>query len=716
MKKKNVSFWLSFSLVLFFVTMMTTESVNAAELVLQDDSLFVSFDSGSGAMTRLERKSTHWAIERRQELGISFRMHVPLPDRRFNFVNGQKQKTSKAEKISKNQILLQWKNLSSENGGELPITLTAHVTLENGKLTFGTSVENNSALTIESIDYPYFGDFNAPSRNDKMDVLTMWYGNLESNEIYPNFNNSKGYWGVFNPTKTFDSFKSLFCLIQSSGQGLYLQMDDPTQPYLMQYTFEQHPGVVQSINNPVPKEDAISGLTVKMEFRTCHLVFAKPQSTVQLAPVTLCSYSGDWHAGVDLYKKWRAGWFKPAHTPDWVNDVNSWLQLQINSPEQDYRVSYTDLVKYGEECAANGVKAIQLVGWNRGGQDGGDPALDTDPGLGTWKDLYDAITKIQGMGVKVILFGKINWADRTTDWYKKELYKYAATDPYGIPYEHIGYSYYTPTQLAEINNRRRDVMDFLCPAYQDLMTKEFQKVLKLGASGWLFDENCHHGMVKYNFAPNHGYTPPGFIYAGDIPMAAKLRKAADEVSPEFLFAGEGHQDWLMQYYPCSYFRISGGSVPVSRYIDPKSPLMVAATGIDDREMLNLILLNRYIISYEPYNFKGHLTDFPRTLAYGKKIDDLRRRYKEWLWDAEFRDTEGAKVAADGSFRYSVFVTAEGKRAVVVANMEAGKSIVAQIELPNPGKLLAASPEQLNAWVTSGKLQIPARSAVVLMEQ
>jgi hypothetical protein len=419
---------------------------------------------------------------------------------------------------------------------------------------------------------------------------------------------------------------------------------------------------------------------------------------------------------VDLYKQWRATWFKPPHTPEWVENVNSWQQLQINSPEQDYRVPYAGLVRYGEECARNGVSAIQLVGWNHGGQDGGDPAQDTDPGLGSWQELHDAIARIQAMGVKIILFGKLNWADMTTPWYTRELYKYRCTDPYGIPYEQGGYSYYTPTQLAGINNRRRAVMDFLSPAYRDIATKEFQKLLALGGSGWLFDENCHHGPVKYNFAPDHGYTAPGFIYGGDIPMAAQLRAAADQVSHDFIFAGEGHQDWLMQYYPVSYFRIDNGSTPVERYIDPQAPLMVAVTGLDDREMLNLILLDRYIISYEPGNFKGHLTDFPLTLAYGNKIDSLRRKYKAWLWDAEFRDTLGANVSADGAHRYSVFITRTGKRAVVVVNQEPNKAISAKLELANPGQLVVATPEQPDARPASGTLEIPPRSAAVVMEQ
>ena len=133
-------------------------------------------------------------------------------------------------------------------------------------------------------------------------------------------------------------------------------------------------------------------------------------------------------------------------------------------------------------------------------------------------------------------------------------------------------------------------------------------------------------------------------------------------------------------------------------------------------MLNLILLNRYIISYEPYNFKGHVTDFPLTLAYGKRIDALRAKYREYLWDAEFHDTMGAKVTcADGSPHHSVFVTRSGKRAVVVVNLEQNKSIGVTIDLPNPGKLAVVTPDQPEQQPTNGTLQVPARCAAVILE-
>ena len=53
-----------------------------------------------------------------------------------------------------------------------------------------------------------------------------------------------------------------------------------------------------------------------------------------------------------------------------------------------------------------------------------------------------------------------------------------------------------------------------------------------------------------------------------------------------------------------------------RVICSEVPLMTAMTGFDDRNMVNQCLMYCYIISYEPYNFKGRLSDYPLTVAYG----------------------------------------------------------------------------------------------------
>lgn len=93
------------------------QSIPAGGVVLEDGSLVIAFDSSSGALVRFERKSTRWKMQRRPELGVSFRLHAPLPKRRDNFVLGQKQRAIKVEKNSDRQVNLQWKNLIGEHGG-----------------------------------------------------------------------------------------------------------------------------------------------------------------------------------------------------------------------------------------------------------------------------------------------------------------------------------------------------------------------------------------------------------------------------------------------------------------------------------------------------------------------------------------------------------------------------------------------------------------------
>jgi hypothetical protein len=684
----------------------------SGEVILQDDEFLLAFDPASGALARLEHKPTHWVVQRRPALGVSFRMLVPIPGRRANFVLGQKQRAVSVRKISDSQVRIVWNKLVSEHGGVLPISFAATITLKNGRLSFDATVENQSAYPIETIDYPYFGDMNPPATDSSISARTMWYGNLGNDDLYPNFASEKGYWGVDFPTKTFGTNRSLFCLIQAPDEGLYFEMSDPSLPYYLEYTFEQHPGVVHG--TVVPKADEFSGFPVHLEFRTCHFVFVQPHSTRTLVPIGMRGYKGDWHAGVDVYREWRDTWFKKPHLPAWTRDVHSWTMLRMNTPEEDYTISYKKFVEYGEEYAKYGVAAVQLVGWNIGGQDRGDPSQDTDPHLGTWQEFHDAIAKVQSLGVNVILFGKLNWADLTTEWYKTELYKYEARDPYGIRYEQGGYNYVTPTQLAGINTRRRAIMDFADSRYRAIAEREFQKVLALGSTGWLWDEICHHAGAIYNFAPGHGYNPPGYIYAGDLPLCSALREAADKISPDFLFAGEGPQDWLMQYFPVSETGVS--ATPICQYLDTRNSLMLAGvSGFDDREQLNNILLNRCVIQYEPFLYKGHLHDFPLTMAYGKKIDDLRRKYKAYLWDGAFRDNLGAEVTASGLHEYSVFLAENGKRAIVLVNPGSESAITAKVRLANSGDLIMATPEEPDGKPTDGTLRIPARSAAALIE-
>lgn len=285
-------------------------STRAGEAVLEDDQLLAAFDTDSGALTRLENKTTHWTIERRQELGVSFRLLAPLPGRRYNFVLGQRQHASEVTKVSDQQVRIQWKDLLSEHGGVLPMVFTTTVTLTNGQLTFEGVLEDNSDIPVETVEYPYLGDLNPPSRDVNFAAHYLKGGKgggMQSDELYPHFNNEKGYWGDFFPTKMLETAPhDLYCLLQAPDEGICVAMKTNALPYRLDYYFEQRPGLVSSVNQLVPKEDEIGGVPSHLEFRPCHFVFTGAHSTVTLVPVVLTCYSGDWHAGVNLYKQLRS--------------------------------------------------------------------------------------------------------------------------------------------------------------------------------------------------------------------------------------------------------------------------------------------------------------------------------------------------------------------------------------------------------------------------
>jgi hypothetical protein len=146
--------------------------------------------------------------------------------------------------------------------------------------------------------------------------------------------------------------------------------------------------------------------------------------------------------------------------------------------------------------------------------------------------------------------------------------------------------------------------------------------------------------------------------------------------------------------------------------------MIAATGWNDRQMINRALLYRYVISYEPYNFKGRLDDFPLTIEYGKKVDLLRRAFKAYLWDGDFTDTVGASVTVGGKLhsQYTVFVKqGSGARAVAIANPSNTDEIMCDVILPNARRMSTVTPEAPEPREFSGQLRIPAESAAVLVE-
>jgi len=704
-------------------------------ITLKNEALHLEFNADNGALTKLVAVETGWEILSRAQLGLSFRLLLPLPVRRNNPVYGQKHKVSHVESEA-GSVTFTWDRVVSEYGGAHNLKVTLKVALNQRQATFTMHLENHSDCTVENVYCPYFGEVKRPEGEPWFKTFSYSYASAQEWSLWPTYQNSRGYYGIDFPTQFATDSSSAgapmspFVLLRGARQGLYVGISAP-QTELVAWHTELRPGYDNSLstrtsanmhqlNGRVPDTDTLSGKDVAIRFGAVHVPYILPGETRTLTPVTIEPYQGDWQHGVDIYKQWRSGWMTTSKIPDWAKEPHSWQQIHINSPENELRMPFRDLPLIGEDCARHGVKAIQLVGWNHGGQDQFNPSHVPDPQLGTVEELKDAIAKIQSMGVKVILFAKFTWADRATERFRTVLNRQAIKDPYGDYYHYMGYQYQTATQLLDINTKRLIPMCFLSEEYLRVCESEFKQCLELGADGILYDESQHHSPALLCFDLSHGHRYGAMVYANDRELIHRFARLSASVRPDYLFAGEAIYDWEFEAYHLSYHRGERVAyIPLSRYMLPFAPLMTAVTGFNDRNMINQCLMYRYIISYEPYNFKGRLDDYPLTMAYGKQMDALRTELREILWDGEFRDRIGAQVTVDGQIHhpYSVFENhLTRKTGVVVVNYDETVSITAKVKLDNGRALTRYRRVEDADWrSTTVGVVVPPLSAAVVLE-
>src|ERR1035437_4684262 len=97
------------------------------ELVLENHALKAVFNGKTGALETLAGKKSGWVINRRPELGLSFRMLLPLEGRRNNPVLGEKQAPPEIKKNADGSLAFTWRKVTSQHGGEHDITFTGTV-------------------------------------------------------------------------------------------------------------------------------------------------------------------------------------------------------------------------------------------------------------------------------------------------------------------------------------------------------------------------------------------------------------------------------------------------------------------------------------------------------------------------------------------------------------------------------------------------------------
>ena len=649
-------------------------------LTLENQNVTVVFDAESGALIRMTDKNSGWEIMKREVLGQSFELLLPMEgpqmtdaDRRYNVVKGVEQANPVIERVG-NKITFTWKGMRSEfMDQEADITFKGEVSLTDRGLEFSGDLTNHSEYPVEYVSWPCIGEITVPDKTQPLYHSTR----SDQRDLFPHFFNQHGYWGVDYPTSTYVLPEKSFLQVNDRERGFMIYNREMPK-YMTITSFELIPGYeIRGVN---PYEDEIDGEMVRIQFKANHIVYNRPGDASTIDPIQFITYKGDWTKGVDLYRNDRvklANRQKKA-VPQWLAAPSTWRKVGIGSG--------TDLLHYVSESAQCGVDVLLVSGWYR----------DVDGHIAEVPGLEEAIAKCQKQGIRVVL--ETNWTsvDKHAQGYKENFRKYVMVDPFNMPY-----NYHNMCPNA--------------PAIQQWVKKEWLKLPALyAADGYMNNDHNHNSKTFMCFDRSHNHRFGEPTIAGmmkiDTEMVEALAADGNKVA-----LGQDFIEHQNDIYDGCQVNVDDNFYARHRYMDPSIPMVVRVEVRNARKGMNEALLNRMHIAYDLNYFNDNLADYPHIAKYGNQIKTLREHYSDYIWNATFDGHNGAVVNGD-NLEYSVFIAGNGKRAVVVVNKSTDRASKANVMLENNSSLIYATPELPESKVFNGTVELAPLSAVIIMEK
>ena len=224
-------------------------------ITLENDTLKLGFDRKTGCLVAATAVESGWQVLNRPQVGLSFRLLVPLSeDRRNNPVFGEKQALAHIEASEDHKrAIFVWDGVDSEVGGHLAIKLTLEVSLDQRGAVFAMTVENHTPYIVENVYCPYLGDIQPPPAAEFLKSFSSAYGTATEFSIWPTYQNLRGYFGVDYPIQFATASSSVgtpmtpYILLRSQDQGLYAGVTEPSAELVAWHT-ELRPGYGSSID------------------------------------------------------------------------------------------------------------------------------------------------------------------------------------------------------------------------------------------------------------------------------------------------------------------------------------------------------------------------------------------------------------------------------------------------------------------------------------
>ena len=608
--------------------------------------------------------------------GLLWRLYYDSPSEKEIQILGSEQHPQLS--LEDNAITLRYDKLISR-GSEIDMQVTLTVTLEDDKVRFGSSIENNQPHTVvRELHYPLVHGAKLPK--DHKLFTSEAGGQLFSSPVGVISKISSSPYK--KPEQIFRQkdvkygakvFMNCFGLL-GQNQGLYFGSHDQT----FQDTWH---GLRAYRNSADGKYDVL-------EFGFFKYPHCFAGEKWECNANVIAPYTGTWHVASRIYRQWVNTWWDHRKTPDWVYGMKSWQRVIFKHQYGETLFRYSDLNGKvdlaGQSVSCN---ALFLFGWWAEGMDHGNPDYSPDESQGGDAALKEEIARYQANGNHLLLYYNGKLIDRESRFYR------SGAGPRVCRHDNTGseilerYKFTGQgTWLGEYDQRTFAVATMMDPEWNQVLMKLQDRAHELGAHSVFYDQLGYIEKESTNWDTSREYPVPDVFGIQKRAQCLKLlRDRYAHSDPDFALGAEGTVDALAQYcdYTHGYPANDGPErwLNFFRYTFPE--LVFTDRGLrDDVDVprhVNNTVLDGQRNDIEIFRCRDIISAAPVYQAYLAKVNEIKEKYADCLLYGRYDDCFGFTSSNPG-LDARAFVGKE-RMAIVVANQTGDKAQSTRISVP-----------------------------------
>ena len=560
-----------------------------------------------------------------------------------------------------NIITLRYDSLSA-HGRTLDMKVVLTVALEEDKVRFGSTLENNEAHTVlRELHYPLVHGAKLPS--DHKLYTSEAGGKLFDNPLKTvskvqssPYKRPEQIFRQRDVKYGYKVFMNCFGLF-GENQGLYFGSHDDT----FQDTWH---GLRAYVNE--------NGVHDVLEFGFFKYPHCFAGETWSCNANVVSPYNGTWHVASGIYRRWADTWWDYKQAPQWLRELKSWQRVIFKHQYGEYFFKYPDMNGVVDQAGQSvGCNGLFLFGWWAEGMDNGNPDYSPDETQGGDTALKEEIAKYQAAGNHLLLYYNGKLIDRESRFYKSGMgSKVCRHDNTGSEilerYKFTGQG----TWLGEYDQRTFAVATMMDPDWNKVLCKLQDRAYEMGAHSVFFDQLGYIEGESTNWDNSREFPVPDVYGIKKRAECLKmLRERYQEKAPEFALGAEGTVDALC--HCCHYthgYPANDGPERWLRFFRYTFPEVVFTDrglrdDVDVPRHVNYTVLDGQRNDIEIWRCRGIISDTPVYQAYLKQVNDIKERYKECLLLGVYKDIFGFTCSNDKLDARS-FVSEDGSKMVV----------------------------------------------------